>query len=178
MRTRFALLAAGLLLTPGLFAQKLDIQLDRLVPLAKEHVVVDLTADQIKALLATKLADSPKAKSLEARLAGLESVHVRVFEFAGPNKYSQADLDSIRQQVRAPGWSKVVSVKDEGETVEVHMMARDGKSAGFAVVVAEPDELTVVNIVGTLTLDDLKAFSNSGISIDLLAMSTKAAVSK
>lgn len=177
MKIRLTLLTAGLLMAPGLFAQKVEINLNRLIPLAKEHVVVDLTGDQIRAALGSRLKDSAKGQRLEAKLAGVESVHVRVFEFANANAYSQTDIEPIRKQLQAPGWSKVISVKDEGETVEVHMLTRDAKTAGFTVLVAEPKELTVVNLVGTISLSDLQGFANSGINVDVLAM-MKASTSK
>lgn len=171
-------LLAALLLSPGLYAQDIDLKLDRLAPLAKEHAIVDLTADQIKAALAAAPKEAGKVVELQDKLKGVESVHVRTFEFDKEGVYTQADLDPIRTQLKAPGWSKVISVKEKDETVEVYMLTRDAKAAGFAVLAAEPKELTVVHIVGALKLNDLQAVVNSNISFDMAALSKQAQESK
>ena len=82
-------------------------------------------------------------------------VYVREFEFKQAGVYTAADLEAIRAQVRAPGWSQLVKVEDreEGdeETVEVYVYGKNDRRNIFGamvVIAAEPRELTVVNIVG------------------------------
>jgi len=82
-------------------------------------------------------------------------VYVREFEFKQPGVYTAADLEAIRAQVRAPGWSQLVKVEDreegEEETVEVYVFGKnDGRNffGAMVVIAAEPRELAVVNIVG------------------------------
>lgn len=117
--------------TPGGGRIRLE-SLDRLAPLA------------VKSLKKTDKTEDGK---------GL--VHVREFEFRRAGVYTAADLEAIRAQVRAPGWSQLVKVEDreEGdeEIVEVYVYGKaEGRSVHGAMVVisAEPRELTVVNIVG------------------------------
>jgi hypothetical protein len=51
----------------------------------------------------------------------------------------------------------MVNVRREGESVEVYVYREGETSGGLAVVVAEPRELTVVNIVGPIDLAQLGA---------------------
>ena len=62
----------------------------------------------------------------------------------------------MRSQLTAP-WTKLVSVRSQkdGESVDVYVWPENGQSGGMAVLVAEPKELTVVNIVGPIDLDKL-----------------------
>lgn len=117
--------------TPGGGRIQLE-SLDRLAPLA------------VKSLKKTDKTEDGK---------GL--VYVREFEFRQAGVYTAADLEAIRAQVRAPGWSQLVKVEDreEGdeEIVEVYVYGKaEGRNVHGAMVVisAEPRELTVVNIVG------------------------------
>ena len=91
-------------------------------------------------------------------------VYVREFEFRQSGVYTAADLEAIRAQVRAPGWSQLVKVEDreEGdeETVEVYVFGKNDRRNFFGamvVIAAEPRELTVVNIVGPIDLTRLAA---------------------
>ena len=176
MNTRSLILAAAILAAPGLFAQKLDLNLDHLIPLAKEHAVIDLNADQIKAALAVKEksgeADKDKMKD---KLSGLESLQVRTFEFEKEGAYKESDVESIRKQMSGPGWSRIISVKEKDEAVDIYMLTREGKAAGFRVLAAEPRELTIVNVSGSITVNDLQALVNSSITYDLAALQKEAA---
>jgi hypothetical protein len=90
-------------------------------------------------------------------LSGLKGIYVRSFEFAAPGEYSEADVESLRSQLQAPTWSKMVSVrsKNDGENVDVFFKMEKDKIAGLVVIAAEPMELTFVNIVGPIDLDQL-----------------------
>jgi hypothetical protein len=47
------------------------------------------------------------------------------------------------------------------------MLSQNGKTAGFLLISAEPKELTVVHIVGSIDLASLQAVVKSTISYDL-----------
>jgi hypothetical protein len=87
----------------------------------------------------------------------LKGVYVKSFEFEKEGAYSKNDLDPIREQLRSPGWSKIVNVqsKQDSETVEIYTMSDTNKMIGLVILTAEPTELTVVNIVGPINLDKL-----------------------
>ncbi|MGA2589683.1 MAG: DUF4252 domain-containing protein, partial [Bryobacteraceae bacterium] len=91
-------------------------------------------------------------------LAGLDRIYVRSFEFATEGDYSPADVEAVRSQIQSPPWSRLVGVRSKrhGDNVDVYFKdAGNGQLGGIVVIAAEPRELTIVNILGTLDLDRL-----------------------
>ena len=86
---------------------------------------------------------------------GLKSIVVRSFEFEQEGAYKIEDLNPIREQLRAPGWSRILNVREPNEIVEVFLRNDQGKVAGLAILAAEKKELTVVLIDGTIDLATL-----------------------
>lgn len=107
-----------------------------------------------QAFAGEKDADAAKIKDLVSKLKG---VYVKTFEFKEANQYNSSDLEPIRAQLKDPNWAKVVDVHESasGETTEIYLMKEGESIIGLAVMVAEPKELTVVNIVGPVELDKL-----------------------
>lgn len=101
--------------------------------------------------------DSAKIKKL---LSGLKSVTVRSFEFKTKGQYSRAQVDAIRKQLKTAEWSSIVSTNDKeaGETSEVYMLGVKDKPGGLLIIVEEPLELTFVQILGAVNLEDLASF--------------------
>ena len=85
-------------------------------------------------------------------MSGLKAINVRVFEFENSGGYTSADIDAIRSQLRGPGWSKMVDVRDGDETAEIYMFAKGKDMGGLTIIAGEKRELTIVNIVGPLDL--------------------------
>lgn len=164
MKTPLLVLAA-LLVAPAAIAQKLELKLDHLIPLAKEHTVIDMDGAQIKAALAAAPAEA--SKKLKGTAEGIELLQVRVFEFEKEGAYQPSDVEDVRRQMNAPGWSRIVSVRETKESVDVYLMLKEGQAGGIAVISAEPKELTVVHLVGALGAKDLQALVNSTIAYDL-----------
>ncbi len=154
---RFLLL---LCLTIGpLLAQdvKLPPSLDRLEAKASEVVNITLDGDTLRLAAKFFSSDNPNDAKLKNLVAGLKGVYVRSFEFDKEGEYSPGDVDAIRSQVRGSGWSRLLGVlsKKGGETCEIYMKVEGDRAAGLVILAAEPKELTVVNIVGAVNLDDL-----------------------
>jgi hypothetical protein len=176
MKTQLLTIAAALVMTTALPAQKLDLKLDHLIPLAKEHVVIDMDGAQIKAALAAMPKDAKEGKlgkGIPAQAAGIEVLQVRTFEFENEGAYKPSDLEDIRRQMGGTGWSKIVSVRETKESVDVFLMLKDGEAGGIAVLAAEPKELTVVHILGKLNVKDLQAMVNSKIAFDLAELQNR-----
>ena len=168
MSAKLPLLSAALLLAPALMAQKLELKLDSVIARAKEHNVVDLDRAQLGAFARLAAQKKPeKAEKAGQLLAGIEEVHVVNLEFDKDGQYSDADLEPVRKQLQAPGWSRIVSVKERHESTEVYLMTKDGKAAGLAVINAEARELNIVNIVGSISFDQARELVNSNIQYDL-----------
>jgi hypothetical protein len=149
------LLFAALAPASQLFAQLQLGNLDSLAAKAKESVVI--TLDPATLRMASGLLDGGKGKDGKAAqvLSGVKSITVRSFEFDQEGQYDPDMLRPIRDQLRSPGWSKIIEVKERRESTEIYMKSEQGNSAGFAILAAEPKELTVIYIVGTFDLANL-----------------------
>ena len=157
---RFSVSAICLLLYPvGASAQGAQLQLDRLSRLAElASNVVDVTVDPAMLQLAAGFISSDREKdaAIKGLLAGLRGVYVKSFKFDRDGVYTDADVNAVRDQLKAP-WTRMVNVRSKVESVEVYIYREAEKSDGLAVVVVEPRELTVVNIVGPIDLTQLGA---------------------
>jgi hypothetical protein len=143
-------------------AQGVDINLDSLSAKAKEKAEVTLEGS----LLTQALQKAPE--KVKGAVANVSRVVVRHYEFATDGQYAESDLEAIRKQVsNSAGWSRVINVKEEHESTEIYMLSQNGKTAGFLLISAEPKELTVVHIVGSIDLASLQAVVKSTISYDL-----------
>jgi hypothetical protein len=157
MRIAIVFLAAAL---GGAWAQdiKMPPSFDKLAAKAKESVDVTLDSNMLQMaskFLSDKDADQAKAKQVVGRLKGIT---VRNFEFDKEGEYSMADVDALREELKAPGWSRIVGVtsKSDAEKTEIYLKgSENGQIGGLVVIDAEPKELTVVNLSGTISIDDL-----------------------
>ena len=171
MRTwiRGVLCCAVLMWTPvNAWAQGPRLQLDKLARLnSLASEVTDITLDPAMLQLAGNFLSDPNGgPGLKEMLSGLKGVYVRSFEFERENVYTPADVNAIRKQLTAPGWERLVTVdsKRDRELVEIYSWREGNGSGGLAILVAEPKELTVVNIVGPFDLAKLGALQgNFGI---------------
>lgn len=136
--------------------------LERLAPKAAEAVNIEIDGILIKfagSILSDEDADERAVKEL---VKGLRGVYVRSYEFKAAGEFAEADVAAVREQLRAPGWSRVMDVKglDFGDA-EVYLATAGGRVEGFALLVVEPQELTVVNIVGSLDLDKIRQLGDN-----------------
>jgi hypothetical protein len=101
-----------------------------------------------------KDADAAATKKL---LAGIQSIDVRSYEFAKDFAYSGDELAGVRRQLAQPGWNALAQVHDRAKNEDVDIFVRTEKdhTAGFALIASEPREVTIVNIVGSIRMEDL-----------------------
>ena len=141
-------------------AQGARLQLDHLDKLAaKSHETVDVTVDaamlkQTAGFLAGKGSDLAKVQQV---LDGIKGIYVKSFQFDSPDAYADSDVEAVRKQVAAPGWSRVVGVRGKGELVEIYFWKEREENGGLVVIAAQPTQLTIVNIVGRVDLASLGA---------------------
>ena len=137
-------------------------QLDALA--AKASQTVDVNLDEKLMQFAAKFlsAKDPDEASVKDLVNGLKGIYVRSFEFDAEGQYSQADIESIRSQLKAAPWSRLVNVQSKREgSVEVYLMLTGSQVGGLAVLATDPKEITVVNIVGPVDLDKLSQLEGS-----------------
>lgn len=98
--------------------------------------------------------DSADTKRL---LNGIKSIQIRNFQFATDFAYSKDDVDAVRKQLAAPGWSSLMQVHDraKNEDVDMAVLMENDQPQGFALICSGPRDLTIVNIVGTLRAEDV-----------------------
>jgi hypothetical protein len=152
--------AAVLILTASsLMAQALDLShLDRLAE--KSGEVTNVTLDENLIKLASSFLKGGGSELDEVRkiLPGIRGIYVRSFEFDREGVYSKADVDRIDQQLK--GWVKIVESKKARDREQTRILMKPGNSngeaAGFVILTTSPKELTVVNIAGRLTAEQLE----------------------
>jgi translation elongation factor EF-1beta len=138
---------------------KLQIEsLDRLAPTAAESVNVNLDETLLK-IVPPILNDTDKdEKKVKDVVFGLKGVYVRRYAFDNEGAYGEGDIGPIREQLRAPGWQRIVEVRSRREdkkNIEVYLMTEGGRIEALALLSVEPKELTVINIVGSIDLEKL-----------------------
>src|ERR1044072_7863535 len=140
-------------------AQDPRIQTSQLDALAtKASQTVDLNFEEILIQLTTIFLSNndPDEKKAKELVTGLKGIYVRSFEFETEGQYSDADLESIRSQLRGTSWTKIVNIKSKKETnIEVYLMHTGAKISGLAVLASDAKELTIVNIGGPVNLQNL-----------------------
>jgi hypothetical protein len=152
-------LALAVVLAGVLWGQQFKFNLDHLEGKASDRVDVSLNSNMLQfaaKFLDTKDPDEAKVKQL---INGMEGIYIRSFEFKKEGAYSQADLEQVRNQLKAPEWSRIFGIKnsDEGENIEVWVRNAGGKVAGIAILSSDPKQLTVANLVGNIDIDSLAA---------------------
>ena len=162
-------LAVAAVLAPGrVFAQGAQLRLDQFDALAsRAKETVNVSLDQSMMQMATSfIAAAAKSSGDSGRniadiVSGLKGVYVRNYSFETEGAYTPKDVDVVRAQLKAP-WTSIVRTREEHETVDVYTWPENGQIGGLAVLVVEPKEVTVVNIVGKIDVNALAALANSG----------------
>lgn len=147
MKAARLILVCALALTSTTFAQQLKLpkELDRLA--AKASEVVNVNMDRNMLAFASKSLSNKKG-DLEAKklISTLNGIYVRSYEFKTPGQYSASDVELIRKQLKH--WSKMMDVREKGESVEIYCDLKNGTVNGLVVLAAEPKELTFVHLDG------------------------------
>lgn len=178
MKKGLVFVALALVMVPtAAFAQGARLQLDQLSALgqrAKEVVDITLDPAMLKLTAGFLAAGKGNDSAIKEIIAGLQGIYVKVFEFDNDGAYTTADVESVRRQFAAPGWSRMVVVdsKEDRETVDIYAWRNGDRPGGIGILVAEPRELTVVNIVGEIDLAKLAALQGQ-FGIPALPLDTK-----
>jgi hypothetical protein len=133
-------------------AQEVDFSfLKGLESKASESSNIDLGPEQMNMM---KSFSGVTGVDMSNLISGLKRVKVVNLEFDKEGMYSLADAESVRAKVKGDSkWMAIVSVKEKGGFTDIMMhMGPNGAADGFLILAAEPRELTVVNLVGTLDL--------------------------
>ena len=162
-----ACLAAGLAFSSGSAAADRSPSLD--LPSfshlqSKATEVVDITLGTWPLALASKLMDADDAQDAEVKklLSGIKSIAIRSYEFDSDFAYSKEDVEAVRDQLSAPGWTQLAQVRkrNKAQEVDVYMALNGDHANGFAIVASEPRKFTILNVVGSIDLNQLAKLRN------------------
>lgn len=121
--------------------------------------IVDITIGSWPLGIVSRLmdADDPESAEMKSVIKGLKKVVVRSYQFDSDFVYSNADIAAVRAQLTGPGWTQLAQVRNrkQNEDVDVYVALDRNKVTGFAIIASEPREFTILNIVGSLDLEQV-----------------------
>jgi hypothetical protein len=106
--------------------------------------------------LAARIA-SEEEPELASTLLSLEGILVRVYDAEDREPESYIDrLAQTAKDLEDKGWETIVKVRDDGDHVYIAIREGDNSIVGLVILAAEEnDEIVLVNIVGTIDLDEI-----------------------
>jgi len=150
-----------LALALAVHAQQVKLNFDRLEGKASD--MVDLSLNSSTLQFAARFLDSkdPDEAQVKKLIAGIEGIYVKSFEFKSEGVWTQADLDTVRNQLKGPEWMRMIRFKsaEDGENAEVFVRNEGQKITGITIISAAPKQLTVVHIAGAVDMDSLARLS-------------------
>lgn len=102
-------------------------------------------------------AEDPEQAKAKKLCTSLRGIFVRHYTFESDYAYPRADIERVRRQLNAPGWSRIVGAvsKKENTNVDVFVLIDGEKAQGLSIIASQPREFTIVNIVGNIDLEQL-----------------------
>ena len=122
--------------------------------------VVDVSVDQaLLGIAASFMSNGTDDKEVKALLSSLKGIYVKSFTYGKDGAYDPTVLDSVRRQLTGGQWSRLLAAKSaaEGTDTAIYLWRDGDKPGGLAVLSASPREVTLVNIVGTIDLEQLRS---------------------
>jgi hypothetical protein len=120
---------------------------------------VTITLDTALLAMAGKFLDGndPQDAATKEVIKGLRGIYVRSYTFDKDSAYQQADIDAVRSQLSAPGWTRLVETRSRKTraNVDIYIMIDKDQAVGLALIASEPRQFTIVNIIGAIDLDKL-----------------------
>jgi hypothetical protein len=143
-------------------AQNARIKLPDLSQLAaRSSNTVDISLDGTLLNLASRFLDGEddEERAVKDMLGAVKGIYVKTFQFDREGAYTAAEVEEIRRQLAAPGWSRLIGVgsRRDQEQVDIYMWMDGNKPGGLAILAQQPRELVIVNIVGAIDLEKLRA---------------------
>jgi hypothetical protein len=180
-RAAFCIIAL-LCMTPAFAQNKGQLRLPEFAGLtdkASESVNVTLGPELLGLAARFLNSDAPEEAAAKKLVTSLTGIYVRNYTFDTDYAYPKADIDGVRRQLSAPGWTRMVETRSRKENtdVDVYMLVENGRAQGLAIIASEPREFTIVNIVGNIDLEQLHDLQKMGVP-DLQLETGKAPAAK
>jgi hypothetical protein len=118
-------------------------------------------------------SEDPEQADVKKLCTSLAGIYVRSYTFDEDFAYPKAEVEGVRRQLSAPGWSRIVEARSnkENTNVDVFVLLDNGKARGLGIIASEPREFTIVNIVGNIDLEQLHSLEGK-FSIPNLGIET------
>ena len=168
MKRIFSSVAVMLLLVPAVWAkQNPQVPLDfpELAKKAVDTVNVSLPKSLLQLAARFIPEDDPDSAKIKKLVANLQGIFVRSYEFDKDGDFSPRDLDPIRKIITGAGWNCLISVhsKKNNQDTDVCLRQDGEKILGLAVVSTEAKKFTIVNILGSISPEDLALLREFGV---------------
>lgn len=135
------------------------VDFSKLTAIANVEPTVEIS---LKAPLLNMVTNLIRSEDEEAAafISKLFRVTVNVFESDAIDVAEiSASMNQTAQELDAAGWDRVVRVREDDDHVDIYF--RLGEDAdrihGIAIMVAEPEDIVLVNIVGDISTEDISA---------------------
>lgn len=101
------------------------------------------------------------ASSVRSFMGGLTAVYRCTYRFRS-HKASRDDVEPVHRQLAEDGWVPVIETENRNtpESLSVYSIYEDQEMAGMTVVSSEPDEVTVLKIMGPVDFEALSAIGS------------------
>ena len=123
-------------------------------------------------------------EEIETLLQELRAVRVYTYEVGGDWQRVADSIEEMRAELLADGWLNVVQVREGSEITSVLLRpGQDGANRGLTVIVHEPAEVVLVNLIGNVRLDLFNDYMAEmdvdvpAIEIDAVSLQAQAAPS-
>ena len=131
---------------------------EQLRGIATESVNISIGPGTLR--LAAGLVDfdnDPGDVEFKQLLHSLKGIYIRSFEFTGDNLYPGDEIEAVRAQLSAPDWSPVAQLRSrpDGEKVDIFVCMSHEKVSGLVLLASGRREFTIINVVGSIDLQQL-----------------------
>jgi hypothetical protein len=148
------LLALSIALTTAALPAAAQIQfgLENLASKAKDSVDISLPLPMLQLASGFLSKDKSVNPEIQKLVAGLKNITVKQYTFAQQGQYRPDDLQPVRDRLRTAGWGVFLALHQKDEAMDIYTKPDGVQIGGIAVVRAEPKEVTVVYIEGSIDL--------------------------
>ena len=136
------------------------VDFSTLTAIAAIEPTVEISLKAPLLILITNLIRNEDEEAAEF-ISKLMRVTVNVFESDDIDvDQVAASMSTMAEDLDSAGWDRVVRVREDESHVDIYFrLAPDADAIyGIAIMVAEPGETVLVNIVGDISTDDISAF--------------------
>jgi hypothetical protein len=118
---------------------------------AVESVTVTLGPSVLGLANAVLDGQDPDLAEVKKAFQEIKAVTVRSFKF-DTDVVPGPEIEDLRQQLAAPGWSSLVQVhnRDKGQDVGIYLAHDEHTVRGLVVLAVGPREITLVHVSGTI----------------------------